>query len=113
MKEFDGAPDKVEVHEEAQQKQEYRFIGSMRLYKGCKLYSFNPENGHFQEEQLTINYNERLDNKLLHREQTSKYKAQYDPNKIYCIASNQKNALRKFGKAIGIKLVQLPKKKEK
>ena len=35
---------KVEIHQEQNQKQEYKFIGIITIRRGLKLFAYNPDN---------------------------------------------------------------------
>lgn len=84
---------KVEIHQEQNQKQEYKFIGRVHLIHGCKLWSYNPEKDEMKEVKAVGKASISLDGNV-----NTKREAQYNPKYIYFQAINEKNARRKLEK---------------
>lgn len=92
---FDELKPKVEAHEEVNQKQEFKFIGSVNLQKGMTLFEFNPETLLLQEVKI-----EKKVSIGLKGQEVRTNKANYNPKCIYLQALNLKNAKRKVLKHI-------------
>lgn len=116
MNEFDFNPNKVELHQEADQRKEYKFIGHSVLPKGCRLYSFHTQTLEFKVVELTTKHSSTLGAKrqtltlqeIINQRPVrfeSKYKGELDPQCIYEVASNHKNAARKFNNREELKML--------
>lgn len=84
-----------EIHAQVKQKQEYKFIGSIRMIRGLKLYSFNTST--FKLKVVEI---QRKVSVGMEGEAVKHNKAQYNPKLIYVQALNEKNAARKVASII-------------
>lgn len=76
-------------------KQEYKFVGSINKKSGLKLFSFNPENGDIKEVILIQKASLTLDGGIKIENKTD-----FDPKLRYIQALNKKNAMRKFSKGL-------------
>ena len=85
--------DKVQQHEERNQKQEYKYLGSLRIPRGLKLWVYNPEKNEIHEAKKTGKKTIDLQGRI----KTSQ-RVQYDPKNFYVIALNKKSALKKIAK---------------
>lgn len=95
MREFEPhllQADKVEQHQEQNQKQEYKFIGSITIKTGCKLFAYDPDKDEINE--VKISGGTSVD--FMTGELADKKKAQYNPKFIYFQCINKKNAWRKL-----------------
>ena len=85
----------TEIHGEAKQKQEFKFLGTIRLKPGLKLYSLNTKTIELKEVEVKktkdVNFN---------GEEVKNDHALYNPDCIYFQALNQTNAERKASKVI-------------
>jgi len=108
---FFTAPEiEYEIHQDTNKEQHYTFIGSMRLFKGCQLWSFDPRDLSFKRVHLSGEVEEAvretkailsLADIVLQRRSSSRsfgLRANFDPNCIYVLAVNAKNAARKINK---------------
>jgi hypothetical protein len=75
--------------------QEYKYKGSVRLRRGMKIYSFNPETTELKEVELTGKVIVDLKGSPHKKLQTT-----YNPKCWYIQAINYKNAQRKVDKAL-------------
>ena len=84
--------DKVEQHQEQNQKQEYKFIGTIVLKTGRKLFAYDSEKNEMNEVKIiggnTIDFTTG--------EPTENKKANHNPKFIYFQTINKKNAWRKL-----------------
>jgi hypothetical protein len=91
----------VEIHQEAEKKQEYKFFGSFVLKTGCKLYSYDPDSMDGRVKEVVIKkvstavYSGSPKNKLTCETQVNNT-AQHNSLFIYFQAINEKNAVRKL-----------------
>lgn len=98
MKQLEGAlPTKPEVEIQAEKKQEYKFIGSIVLNKGMKLYSLNTET--FEIKEVEIKRDKLVD---ISKKDVTKSTAQHDPRLVYIKAINFKNAKKKAEKMLRV-----------
>ncbi len=83
---------------QAEQKQEYKLVGSMVIPRGMKLFSFNPDSREFKEVHRTPIDTASFTDVIQHKTDIAvkKTKAIHDPKAVYIIAINKKNAMRKF-----------------
>lgn len=88
---------RAEQHQEQNQKQEYKFIGSMLLIPGMKIFQFNLKTREVKE---TIINRKNTAVSLITGASAGNAKAQFNPDCIYLQALNLKNAKRKFQKQI-------------
>ena len=115
--------DKAEIHinQEKKDQQEYTFVGSMVMYKGTHLWSFNLKTNEFRRVELkaevdvTIGQSKKkltfADIVLMRpAESVFKYRADFNPDCMYCIAINAKNAAKKFNKSLPLNNQILVKK---
>ena len=83
----------IEISQEQNQKQEYRYVGSIRLKTGCSMFSFDPITNKMTKivtkGNATIDFSGNI---------SIEKKAQYNPNNLYFQAINEKNAWRKLSK---------------
>lgn len=96
MRDFDGIlkyGDDIEIRQPT--RQEYKFIGRIRIHPGQKLYEFNTETREINEVKLTGEVQVDRFGKPVKR-----LKAHNNPKCIYVTAINMKNAKRKFIKLI-------------
>jgi hypothetical protein len=84
-----------EIHADAQQKQEYKYVGSKRHIPGLKLWELNIENFEIKEVEIVKTVAIGTDKKPVFTK-----KANYNPKHLYCQALNLKNAEKKFEKII-------------
>lgn len=84
----------------AEQRQEYKLVGTINLPRGMKLYSYNIEKDTLDEVKRTAIETADFESVVNHSKDISinKTKAMYDSKLVYIIAINQKNALRKLVK---------------
>lgn len=82
---------KMEIHQEQNQKVENKFIGTVWIKNGCKLFFYNPENDEMKEQPLTKKGMVDFTGKEIEAK-----KAQHNPRYIYFQAINEKNARRKL-----------------
>lgn len=84
-------------------RQEYKFVGSIRVRPGHKLFCFNPAIMDISE----VIYTRHVDVNLK-GEPLKKAKVNYDPKCIYVAALNLQNAIKKINKmtGIGLKIVK-------
>jgi len=89
---------KTVVETKAEQKQEYKLIGSMRIPRGMKLFAFNIDTQEMKEVVRTpidtANYTDAAQHKKDIGDK--KTKTMHDARSFYIIAINKKNAYRKF-----------------
>lgn len=85
---------KVEIHQEAEKKQEYKLVGSLRMKTGCKLFSYCTETDSGVRE---VNVQKNNTVSYIGGE-VENSKAQFNPDLVYFQAINEKNALRKLDK---------------
>lgn len=85
------------------QKQEQRYLGSTILRPGMRLYQFNYKTGECREigTERRLEFDPVSGNKV-----TRSVKVQYDPDRVYLQALNERNAIRKLVKAGYIKMVK-------
>lgn len=101
---------KEEIHivQDEKKQQEYTFIGSMIMHKGSKVWSFNRKTHEFKPVQLKTEVDQVIQNKqvltfmdILHKrpiESSFHHRADFNPDCIYVIAINAKNAAKKINK---------------
>ena len=93
MEGFEGPlpliPDQ-EIRIQQRQKQEYRHIGTFKIWRGMKLYSVNLKTLEVKEEK--INRQALID---ITKDVIYKSKVIYNPDCKYLLAINESNALRK------------------
>jgi hypothetical protein len=86
-------PPKIKTEDQIKQQKEFKFVGSFRLVRGLKLWSFNLTTKKLKEveidRQISINYLGKT---------ITKNKAFREKDCIYCQALNKKNAIKKFYK---------------
>ncbi len=87
---------KTEVHQEANKKQEYKFIGDIILKTGCKLFAYDAERDTMKE--IVVKKNKVAS---FAGESIENSKAQYNPKYVYFQAINEKNARKKLDKYKG------------
>lgn len=96
MKELDKLNrERVELHAEQNQKVENKFIGTVWIKTGCKLWVYNPENDEMKEQSLTKKGMVDFTGQVVEAK-----KAQHNPKYIYFQAINEKNARRKLARYI-------------
>ena len=78
----------------ADQKQEYKFIGSIKIMPGMRLYILNTETLEAEEVKIITEVAIDLDSKLVKKKKATYMKG------LYVTAINKKNAERKFLKMI-------------
>ena len=83
---------KSDSHEERNQKQEYKFFGSLTLKKGCKLFVYNSDTQTMCEVKLIKKATISITKEIVENKQ-----ATYNPEHLYFQAINFKNAWRKLG----------------
>lgn len=92
---------KVEIHQEANKKQEYKFIGSLKLKTGCKLFSYNPDTNVLDEVKIkktsTVMYSGSPKNGLTSTTSENN-SANFMSSFVYFQAINLKNAGRKLAR---------------
>lgn len=94
MKELENFKEnKVELHQEQNQKVENKFIGTVYIKTGCKLFYFNPENDEMKEQVLVKKGMVDFSGQVIEAK-----KAQHNPKYIYFQAINEKNARRKLAR---------------
>jgi len=91
-----NAQPQQEVTRKAEQKQEYKFHGSIKLYKGCKLYSFNTET--LMLEEVKIERKAALS--IRDKKPVKQNRVNFNPKCLYLQAINIENAKRKVLKLI-------------
>ena len=79
--------------EKLKQKQEFKYVGSIRRIKGLFLWSYNPNSKELKKVHIDRSVNIGLDRKA-----KIKSTATYDPKLFYCQALNEKNAWKKVKK---------------
>ena len=84
---------RVEIHAEAEKKQEYKLVGSLRMKTGCKLYSYDKNSETLME--VSVKHNNTAS---YTGEEVENSKAQFNPEFVYFQAINEKNAIRKLDK---------------
>lgn len=95
---------RIGIHEEAKQRQEYKFIGRMQIPKGCKLFSCDPKTGKVYQVKMerkfgaTLPATKRINFYEPPRpdQVEANFRAEYDSNRWYVVAINAKNATKKF-----------------
>lgn len=75
------------IHAEAKQKQEYKFIGSKKIYPGHILWQYNYETDELKPVHITKEVALTFDKKV-----TKKQRADYNPKCWYFGALNRRNA---------------------
>lgn len=82
---------------QAEQRQEYKLVGTINVPRGMKLYSYNIEKDSLTEVKRTAIDTANFEDAVKHSKDISakKTKAMYDDKAVYIIAINQKNAIRK------------------
>ena len=94
MKELDKLNiDKVELHAEQNQKVENKYIGTVWIRTGCKLFFYNPENDEMKEQPLVKKGMVDFNGQVIEAK-----KSQHNPKYIYFQAINEKNARRKLAR---------------
>ena len=94
MKELENLKaSKVEIHQEQNKKQEYKFIGNVHIKTGCKLWSYDSEKDAMIEVKISTKGAISLSGEVVESP-----KAQYNPSYIYFQAINEKNARKKLKK---------------
>lgn len=92
---------KVEIHQEAEKKQEYKFMGSLKLKTGCILFSFNPDTNILTEVKIkktsTVMYSGSPKNGLTSNTSENNT-ANFMSGYVYFQAINLKNAGRKLAR---------------
>ena len=83
-----------EIHAEAKQKQEYKFIGRCKLRNGMRLWAYNPEDKTMLEIQV---YKKAVLNISTMKEHSAA-EAQYNPKFTYFQSSNETNAWKRLAK---------------
>jgi len=86
----------VEVTQEKEIKQEFKFLGSARRKKGQNLYSWNPLTG----EVVQVNLTRRIAFDISKKQEQGNFKIVINPNHPLLWALNQKNAEKKFRKML-------------
>ena len=84
---------KAEVHQEQNQKVEYKFIGSCFIKNGCKLYSYDSEKDEMKEVAVSKKASINLNKEVVNNKES-----QHNPKFLYFQAINEKNARRKLKK---------------
>lgn len=79
---------KTEIQAEANQRQEYKYMGTISLKPGMKLFKFSPQDAELTEVEIKKTKDVKNDQVL------------YDPRCIYFPALNRTNAERKATKII-------------
>lgn len=85
--------DKVEIHQEQNQKVENKFIGTVWIKNGCKLFVYNPEDDTMKEQDLVKKGMVDFTGQVIEAK-----KAQHNPKYLYFQAINEKNARRKLAR---------------
>ena len=85
--------DKVEIHQEQNQKVENKYIGTVWIKTGCKLWVYNPENDEMKEQKLVKKGAVDFSGQVIEAK-----KAQHNPRYIYFQAINEKNARKKLAR---------------
>lgn len=85
--------ERVELHAEQNQKVENKYIGTVWIKTGCKLFVYNPENDEMKEQPLTKKGMIDFTGQVIEAK-----KAQHNPKYIYFQAINEKNARRKLAR---------------
>lgn len=86
----------IEIHRHTEQKQEFKYAGSMRMIPGLKLYAFNWDVMTIEE--VKIKKEVSLD--ISKNKEIEKNKVFNDPKCIYYQALNYKNAVRHANRII-------------
>lgn len=84
---------RTESKQEKKQKQEFKFIGSMRKRRGHKLFGLCPDKGAYEVE---IKDKKTFD--MSKKNEHGQFKAVINPNHSMVFALNIKNAKRKFSR---------------
>jgi len=84
------------VTRKAEQKQEYKFHGSVKLHKGCKLYSFNTETLMLEE----VKIERKVALSVTDKKPVKQSRVNFNPKCLYLQAINIENAKRKVLKLI-------------
>ncbi len=92
-KELDLINSPTQIEKQVEQQQEYKMIGSMRLRRGMRLYSFYPSTGELKETNITHRVSIDMKGEPL-KEST----VTFDPKAYYIQALNWKNAKKKSDK---------------
>src|SRR3990172_4122092 len=85
--------DKLEIHQEQNQKVENKYIGTCYIKTGCKLWAYNPENDKMKEQKLVKKGAVDFTGQVIEAK-----KAQHNPRYIYFQAINEKNARKKLAR---------------
>ena len=85
--------DKLEIHQEQNQKVENKYIGTCYIKTGCKLWAYNPENDEMKEQKLVKKGAVDFTGQVIEAK-----KAQHNPRYIYFQAINEKNARKKLAR---------------
>ena len=84
------------VTRKAEQKQEYKFHGSIKMNKGCKLYSFNTETLMLEE----VKIERKVAVNAIDKKPVKQNRVNFNPKCLYLQAINIQNAKRKVLKLI-------------
>ena len=84
----------IGIHLQVQQKQEYKFFGQINLPKGMTLWAVTIETGDLEKVIIQRKVSVSIETK----KPVFESQAQYDPKKVYLVALNKKNAVRKYNK---------------
>jgi len=85
----------IEIVKPVEQKQEYKFVGNVRLVRGLKFWEFNIDTEELKEVEVVLK--KVLD---ISKEEHSIKKAVYNSKSYYFQALNRKNAIKKVNKRI-------------
>lgn len=83
--------DKFEQGQEQNQKQEYKFIGSIQIRRGMKLFCYDSGKDQMKEVKISKQAAADLSGSIIENKQ-----AQHDPKLIYFQSINERNARRKL-----------------
>jgi len=81
----------TEDRQQIPEKQEYKFIGSMRKRKGLTLFAWDPDKGQAYPVELKSDSFLNVNGKLV-----TKHKAQINPEHTMVWSLNKQNAIKKF-----------------
>ena len=85
--------DRLELHAEQNQRVENKYIGTVWIKTGCRLFYYNPENDEMKEQPLVKKGMVDLSGNTIEAK-----KSQHNPKYIYFQAINEKNARRKLAR---------------